>query len=277
SDLEAYFQRKQDAIYKNVLDQMKSRAVVANIKTIGQESLINLSGRSIAAAEFWADTLDRWAEELVAAASGDQSSGQQQGDTKSLSPEIVLRIMKALHDEMQLRDETREMEETRAVFAPDVYQSKVRPLEYTQTDIRERLDGVIADIEALPDAPRQFGKEIQLLNLVSDVMRQAHAVLTRPDTGPEAIAAQTEAIELLLQSKRQQSGGGGGGSGGGGGGSASGGKGSSLSGIGPGGTSTEGTKPVTRDVEQSTGKAGRELPEEFRRGLDTYFNKLESN
>lgn len=277
SDLEAYFQRKQDAIYKNVLDQMKSRAVVANIKTIGQESLINLSGRSIAAAEFWADTLDRWAEELVAAASGDQSSGQQQGDTKSLSPEIVLRIMKALHDEMQLRDETREMEETRAVFAPDVYQSKVRPLEYTQTGIRERLDGVIADIEALPDAPRQFGKEIQLLNLVSDVMRQAHAVLTRPDTGPEAIAAQTEAIELLLQSKRQQSGGGGGGSGGGGGGSASGGKGSSLSGIGPGGTSTEGTKPVTRDVEQSTGKAGRELPEEFRRGLDTYFNKLESN
>lgn len=34
---------------------------------------------------------------------------------------------------------------------------------------------------------------------------------------------------------------------------------------------------LDRDVEQSTGKAGRELPEEFRRGLDTYFNELESN
>ena len=277
SDLEAYYQRKQEDIYKNVLDQMKNRAVVANIKTIGQESRINLSGRSIAAAEFWADTLDRWAEELVAAAGG-QSSQEDQGDRKSLSPEIVLRIMKALHDEMQLRDETREMEETRPVFAPDVYQSKVRPLEYTQTDIRERVDGVIADIEALPGAAEQFGKEMQLLTLVSDVMRQAHAVLTRPDTGPEAIAAQTEAIELLLQSKRQQSGGGGGGGGSSqGGGSSSGGKGSNLSGIGPGGANSESTKPVSRDVEQSTGKAGRELPEEYRRGLDTYFNKLESN
>jgi hypothetical protein len=29
-------------------------------------------------------------------------------------------------------------------------------------------------------------------------------------------------------------------------------------------------------VGQSTGKAGRELPEEFKTGLDTYFNKLES-
>lgn len=277
TDLEAYFQRKQEEIYKNVLDQMKERSVVANLKTIGRESLVNLNGRSIAAAEFWADTLDRWAEELVAAASG-ESSQQQQGDTKSLPPEIVLQIMKALHDEMQLRDETREMEGTRPVFARDVYQSKVRPLEYTQTDIRERVDGIIGDIEALPKAAEQFGKEVQLLSLVSDVMRQAHAVLARPDTGPEAIAAQTEAIELLLQSKRQQSGGGGGGgSSSPGGGGQSGGNGSNLSDIGPGGGKPEGGKPVSGDVEQSTGKAGRELPEEFRRGLDTYFNKLESN
>ncbi len=275
SDLEAYFQRKQDVIYKNVLDQMKDQAVVAGIKAIGHESLVNLNGRSIASAEFWADTLDRWAEELVAG-SGESESNEKQGESKSLPPEIVLNIMKALQEEMQLRDETREMEGTRPVFAPDVYASKVRPLEYTQTEIRERVDEVIADIEALPDADG-FGKEVQLLSLVSDVMRQSHAVLARPDTGTEAIAAQTEAIELLLQSKRQQSGGGGGGGGNPGNGGTSGGGGSSLSDIGPGGTSDESITPVSREVEQSTGKAGRELPEEFRRGLDTYFNELESN
>jgi uncharacterized membrane protein YgcG len=276
TDLEAYFQRKQEPIYKNVLDQMKDRSVVSSIKTIGQDSLINLNGRSIAASEFWADTLDRWAEELVAAASGEQQQQQDQGDTKSLPPELVLRIMKALNDEMQLRDETREMESTRPVFAPDVYASKVRPLEYTQTDIRERLDEVVADIDALPGGADQFGREIQLLSHVSDIMRQAHAVLARPETGPEVIAAQTEAIELLLQSKRNQSGGGGGGSSGGSGSSASSGGGSNLSDIGPGGNaSTPGTEGGS-DAEQATGKAGRELPEEFRRGLDTYFNQLES-
>jgi uncharacterized membrane protein YgcG len=277
TDLEAYFQRKQEPIYKNVLDQMKDRSVVSSIKTIGQDSLINLNGRSIAASEFWADTLDRWAEELVAAASGEQQQQQDQGDTKSLPPELVLRIMKALNDEMQLRDETREMESTRPVFSPDVYASKVRPLEYTQTDIRERLDEVVADIDALPGGANQFGREIQLLSHVSDIMRQAHAVLARPDTGPEVIAAQTEAIELLLQSKRNQSGGGGGGSSGGSGSSPSSGGGSNLSDIGPGGNaSTPGTEGGS-DAEQATGKAGRELPEEFRRGLDTYFNQLESN
>lgn len=275
SDLEAYFQRKQEAMYKNVLDQMKNQAVVAGIKAIGRESLANLNGRSIASSEFWADTLDRWAEELVAG-SGESESEKQHGESKSLPPEIVLNIMKALQEEMQLRDETREMEGTRPVFSPDVFASKVRPLEYSQTEIRERVDQVIGDIEALPDGDG-FSKEIQLLSQVSDVMRQSHAVLARPDTGPEAIAAQTEAIELLLQSKRQQSGGGAGGGGSPGNGGSSGGGGSALSDIGPGGTSDESITPISRDVEQSTGKAGRELPEEFRRGLDTYFNKLESN
>lgn len=275
TDLDAYYQRKQDVIYKNVLEQMKSGAVVSGLKGIGQESLVNLNGRSIAAAEFWADTLDRWAEELVAAASNEKS-GEQKGEMKNLPPEIVLLLMKSLQEEMQLRDETREMESTRPVYAPDVYASKVRPLETTQTEIRERVDEALTLIGELPDAA-EFGKEVQLLTLVSDVMRQSHAILARPDTGPEVIAAQTEAIELLLQSKRQQSGGGGGGGSNQGGDSSSGGGGSALSDIGPGGAQAQESGAGSREVEQSTGKAGRELPEEFRRGLDTYFNELESN
>jgi len=109
-------------------------------------------------------------------------------------------------------------------------------------------------------------------------MREARAVLARPDTGPEAIAAETEAIELLLQSKRQSknNGGGGGGSNPDGGGSAQGG-GASLTDIQSGPAGEGESAPLSRKVDQSTGKAGRELPEEFRRGLDTYFNELESN
>ena len=278
TDLEAYFQRKQDPIYRNVLDQMKESGIVAGLRLSGDESQRNLSGRSVASAEFWADTLDRWAEELVAAApdQGGQSGGQQ--NMKSLPPEIVLRIMRALQDEMRLRDETREMEEVRPGLSPNDYAEKVKALEYTQTDLRERIDGVIGDIGQLPEA-QEFGRELQLLTTVSDVMRQAHAVLTRPDTGAEAIAYETEVIELLLQSKRQQSGGGGGGGGGNqspsGGGSSGGG--SALSDIGPQDKDVEGAKALSREVEQSTGKSGRELPEEFRRGLDTYFNAIESN
>jgi len=279
TDLEAYYQRKQESIYRDVLDQMKDRAVVPSLRLLGEEALANLVGRSVVASEFWADTLDRWAEELVAAAPDPTGQDGPQGEQKSLPPELVLRIMKVLQEEMQLRDETREMEVTRPAFAPDVYNSKVRPLADSQTDLRERVDGIVADIHTLAEAA-DFDREITLLSLVSDTMRQAHGVLVRPDTGPEAIAFETEVIELLLQSKRQSSGGGGGGgsnapkpSGSGGGG----GKGSALSDIGPQGTARENPPASNREVEQSTGKAGRELPEEFRRGLDTYFNQLESN
>ncbi len=60
TDLEAYFQRKQDPIYRNVLEQMKDQSVVPGLRAISAEALGNLNGRSVAAAEFWADTLDRW-------------------------------------------------------------------------------------------------------------------------------------------------------------------------------------------------------------------------
>lgn len=275
TDLEAYYQRKQDDIFLNVLKQMKDLAVVSNIKTIGRDSKTNLSGRSIVASEYWADTLDRWAEELVGASQCESSNG---GSKDSLPPEIVLKIMKVLQEEMYLRDETRELQSARSALAPDVFRSKVEPLETTQAELRGRIDDVVGEIFTLDNSREQFGKELQLLNLVSDVMRQARAVLARPDTGPEAIAAQTEAIELLLQSKRQNknNSGGGGGSNPGGGGAAQGG-GAALTDIQTGPSGGGDSAPLSREVDQSTGKAGRELPEEFRRGLDTYFNELESN
>ncbi|MEC5127131.1 hypothetical protein VSU19_10255 [Verrucomicrobiales bacterium BCK34] len=275
TDLEAYFQRKQEALFENVLLQMKDKDIVANIQLIGEESRVNLSGRSIAASEFWADTLDRWAEELVAASESEESKG---GSKDSLPPEIVLQIMKVLQDEMGLRDETREMEATRASLAPNEYAGKVKPLELTQEDLRHRTDEVIVEIGELENANEQFGKELQLLTRVSDIMRDARAILARPETGNEAIAAQTEVIELLLQAKRQNNKGGGGGGSNPGGGGAAANNGASLTDIGPGGSSGNSASGAPkRDVEQSTGKAGRELPEEFRFGLDTYFNALQSN
>ncbi|TXT21999.1 MAG: hypothetical protein FD138_3840, partial [Planctomycetota bacterium] len=88
-------------------------------------------------------------------------------------------------------------------------------------------------------------------------------------------AAETEAIELLLQSKRiNPKGGGGGGAnpGGGGGGTTND---SALTLIGNG----VNDKEVREDhgVSQATGDSGPKLPEEFRTGLDEYFNRLEKS
>jgi len=104
-------------------------------------------------------------------------------------------------------------------------------------------------------------------------MDEATEILARPETGPQAIGAETEAIELLLQSKRiNPRGGGGGGSSPGGGGS-----GTTLDAalalFGAGLNEKEVREE--RDVGQATGVAGAVLPEEYRAGLDQYFNRME--
>ncbi len=64
-DLEAYFNRVQEGKFKTVLNEMKSTHVVSNLHGIAKSLRDNMNGQSIADAEFWADTLDRWAEQLV--------------------------------------------------------------------------------------------------------------------------------------------------------------------------------------------------------------------
>jgi hypothetical protein len=271
-DLEAYFQRKQDLRFKNVLDQMKKTEVVGALARTGENALVNLSGRSISASEYWADTLDRWAEEMVGA-SDCKACSASGGD--SLPPEIVLMVMQALRDEMKLRDQTREMENARPALPKDAYREKTDPLARKQEKIAVHTQSAFDAILMLPEGGKKFGKELQLLEAVKHVMDEAGGILDTPETGPAAIAAETEAIELLLQAKRQSPNGGGGGGGnpGGGGGAAASAV-AALSELGPGGNTD--AERVNRNVGQSTGRAGREFPEEFKSGLDAYFNKLDA-
>ena len=64
-DLEAYYNRMHDGKFRTVLQEMKSTQVVSNLQEIAKMIADNYHGHSIAQAEYWADTLDRWAEQLV--------------------------------------------------------------------------------------------------------------------------------------------------------------------------------------------------------------------
>ena len=95
-------------------------------------------------------------------------------------------------------------------------------------------------------------------------------------TGPETIAAETEAIELLLQSRRinPKGGGGGGGSSPGGGGTGDTDE-AALALIGLG--NERNASVIARTVRQSTGTSGSALPAEFRQGLESFFEALEQH
>jgi hypothetical protein len=182
--------------------------------------------------------------------------------------------MKILTEEIALRDQTRSFHQAKAQLEKDVAKEKNAELSTTQNELADRTDDVIEQIRDLPDG-ESFGKEIKQLTNASFAMGDACDFLSDADTGPNAIAAETEAIEWLLLAKRSGSGGGGGGTNAGGGtrsGAAW--RGSSLARLG--GAEEKHSKVVKRNTKQATGKAGRNLPEEYRSGLDAYFEKLES-
>lgn len=187
----------------------------------------------------------------------------------------MLEVLQILEAEVNLREETRVAEQAKPAIKVEEHVEQGKKLSGTQKELEVRIEKVIERIRELPDGEAEFGKEIGLLTQVGIVMQEATGILARPETGSPAIAAETEAIELLLQSKRiNPKGGGGGGSnpGGGGGGTTND---SALALIGRG----DNDKEVREDhgVSHSTGETGPKLPEEFRAGLDEYFNRLEKS
>lgn len=192
-----------------------------------------------------------------------------------MPPSIVLEVLQILEAEVNLRDATRVAEQARPAIERDEYMTRAEELSQTQDELRDRVDKVIARINELPEAASNFGKELRLLGTVSKVMTEATDILSQPETGKPAIAAETEAIELLLQSKRiNPKGGGGGGAtpGGGGGGTTTD---SALALVGSGSNDKE--VKEARGVSQATGESGTSFPEEFRAGLDEFFNRLDKD
>ena len=179
---------------------------------------------------------------------------------------------------MDLRDETRSVDQSYealvAAQKEDEYEERAQGLGKTQDKLHTRLENVITDIRNLPDGAQKFGKELQLLGAALQPMKDASRSLSEANTGPRAIAAETEVIELLLQSKRANPNGGGGG-----GGASPGGGGSgdtdrpALALYGPG---EDARATISERVgDQATGNFGGGMPREFRDGLEAFFRAVE--
>jgi hypothetical protein len=269
-DIEAYFERRRYQRFKVVLDEMKKEDAVGSLRQLGDD-LAKETGFSIAQCEFWSDTFDRWADNLLDPACSGKCPGCK--SRASLPPSIVLEAMQILEAEMNLREETRVAQQVKSALSADEYADRARPLSQTQADLSARIAKLAVRIRELPEGEEEFVYEINLLGKVEKVMDEATEILGRPDTGPAAIGAETEAIELLLQSKRinpRGRGGGGANPGGGGGGET---LDAALALFGAGVNEREVREE--RDVGHATGVAGASLPEEFRAGLDKYFNRME--
>ncbi len=182
--------------------------------------------------------------------------------------------MKILAAEIELREQTRETEQAKPQLEAATIVQRSEAMQSTQQTLVERTDKVIEAILDLPDGESMFAREIHQLTQASAAMGDAEVLLGQRETGKPTIAAETEAIEWLLQARRSGQGGGGGGSNPGDG-QRSGGD-LTTSALAQLGKSAEKNAAVVqREIQQATGKSGRNLPDEYRFGLDRYFESLE--
>ena len=68
-DMQSYFERRRMVQFKSVLDEMREAEILTALTDLGEE-IPKQQGMSIAQAEYWSDTLDRWADDLVDPLSG---------------------------------------------------------------------------------------------------------------------------------------------------------------------------------------------------------------
>ena len=267
-DMVVYAERRPSQNYSRVLDEMQNANVSSQIQDMATAINQNFIGQSTIEADFWADTLDRWAEQLVDPLPPSAPSGELQLIIlPNLPPAIILEVLRIINREIQLREETREVEQSKKALTVEEYNERSKSLNQTQKKLVSDSREVAAKIRALPNAEeRLIQAQLQKVTKAAVVMEEVQEILAQPDTGPKAIAAITEVIEILLETDRLPN---------------------APMVVKAPPTSTpalrllglgdDGSKAFIekRAPRQATGRAGRILPEEFRQGLDAYFNALE--
>ena len=268
-DMTAYADRRPSEGFSRVLSEMQDAIVSDQMQDIA-EAIVkdNFIGESTIESEFWADTLDRWAEQLVPPLPEGEPPGEMgMVELPNLPPEIVVEVMRIINREIQLREETRELEQAKGALTADEYRERSIALYDTQITLTEDTREVEAQISLLPDAHERFiQNQLAKVANAAEVMEEVEDILAEPDTGPRAIAAITEVIEILLQTGRVPN--------------------APMITTAPPATAsalmllgvgddTGRASIENRSPRQATGKTGRVLPEEFRQGLDAYFNALE--
>ena len=62
--MQSYFERRRFQRFKTVLDEMREQDAVGSLRQLSDDVRVE-SGMSMAQCEFWSDTFDRWADNLV--------------------------------------------------------------------------------------------------------------------------------------------------------------------------------------------------------------------
>ncbi len=116
-DLASYFARTSTESFRQILDDMKASQIDAGLEEVRNLLGANHSYIATETSKKWADKLTEWAKKLEGEKDSDANAGQG-GDGGGPSPEdedfeFMLRVMKMVQQEQDLRSQTRVLEQLR--------------------------------------------------------------------------------------------------------------------------------------------------------------------
>lgn len=162
SDLAAYASRKPGEGAARVSAKMHEADVPASLQALSSSIAEAQVGRSTIECEHWADTLDRWAEELVPpSAEGEAGGHPDLIELPNLSPEMVLAIMRILDREVQLREEVRELDGVLGAIGAKDHAEQALALGITQAELAASARAIADEIALMPYAPDQNAATLQ--------------------------------------------------------------------------------------------------------------------
>ncbi len=114
-DLGHYHARTQDETFKQILDEMRSSKIDLGLEGVRSALAVNRSFEAAEQARAWADRLNAWAEKLEGEKEDGGGSGGDGGGGGSEEEdfEFMLRVMKMVQQELDLRGRTRALEQLR--------------------------------------------------------------------------------------------------------------------------------------------------------------------
>ncbi len=298
-DLASYFSRTKTETFKALLEEMKASEIDGGLEKVRSLLAANHSYLATEAARLWGAKLTEWAKKLEG--EKDKAGGGGGGGGGGQSPEdedfeFMLRVMKMIQQEQDLRSQTRALEQLRRAGATD--QATLQKHREAAAQVADKQDELSADVEQL--AIEQTAPQvIEMFKEVKRIMDESTDQLADAETGGITLAAQTDIIEkILAASKERQKQSGGAGAGammemmermagetpegdkqgkpgqqpGDQAGQGATGNSDAANTAGAGGA---GGKNEARRIPKAGGTAGRMLPEEFQKALDAYNRGVE--
>ena len=88
-----------------------------------------------------------------------------------MPPSLILEVLRITEAEMDLREQTREVEQARSALADD-YTEEAGPLADSQGSLAERTREVVRKIRELDNGESDFAREIRLLTSVDGSLQR---------------------------------------------------------------------------------------------------------